>query len=86
MRDLYYRRTFGITADAVDELIADQDGACAICGRRPERLASLHLDHDHHTGQIRGLLCSTCNQGLGQFKEDPDLLEAAAAYLRRYNR
>jgi CRISPR/Cas system-associated protein Cas10 (large subunit of type III CRISPR-Cas system) len=86
MRDLYYRRTFGLTADDVDQLIAKQNGCCAICGRSPQRLASLHLDHDHTTGQIRGVLCSTCNQGLGQFKEDPTLLEAAAAYLRRYSR
>jgi hypothetical protein len=86
MRDLYYRRTLGLTANAVDELIALQDGACAICARRPKRLASLHVDHDHGTGEIRGVLCSTCNQGLGHFKEDPQLLEAAAAYLRRFNR
>lgn len=86
MRDLYYRRTFGLSADDVDDLIARQQDRCAICGRRPQRLASLHLDHDHTNGKIRGVLCSTCNQGLGQFKEDPALLDAAAAYLRQYSR
>jgi hypothetical protein len=49
---------------------------------RPERDASLHLDHCHETGEIRGILCGTCNQGLGMFGEDAELLDAAARYLR----
>ena len=67
MRDLYYRRTYGITADEADEILAAQNGRCAICcAPAPERLASMHLDHDHGTGQIRGFLCLDCNQGLRQ--------------------
>jgi Recombination endonuclease VII len=57
-------------------------GGCAICGKRPARVASLHLDHCHDTGDVRGILCLSCNQGIGQFRDDPDLLEAAARYLR----
>jgi hypothetical protein len=57
-------------------------GCCAICGKRPERDASLHLDHCHDTDEIRGVLCNRCNQGLGLFGEDADLLDAAARYLR----
>lgn len=83
MRDLYYRRTFGISADDFDALVAEQGGGCAICGCVPERAASLHVDHDHLTGAIRGILCIGCNQGLGQFRDDPDLLERAAAYIRK---
>lgn len=82
MRDLYYRRTFGISADEFDALLEKQGGGCAICGKRPTRLASLHLDHCHETGAIRGILCSSCNQGIGQFGDDPILLERAAVYLR----
>lgn len=82
LRDQYYRRTFGISADDVDALLHQQGGGCAICGRRPERAASLHLDHCHGTGAIRGILCLSCNQGLGKFREDADLLDAAARHLR----
>jgi hypothetical protein len=83
MRDLHYRRTFGISADDFDALVASQGGGCAICGCVPEREASLHVDHDHLSGEIRGILCIGCNQGLGQFRDDPDLLERAAGYVRR---
>jgi hypothetical protein len=75
-------RTFGISADEFDELLEKQGGGCAVCGKRPERVASLHLDHDHETGGVRGILCLSCNQGIGKFRDDPDLLERAASYLR----
>ena len=83
MRDLYYRRAFGITADDVDAMIAAQGGVCAICGRAPKRLASWHVDHDHETGEVRGVLCIDCNQGIGKFHEDSARLRAAADYLER---
>lgn len=82
LRDGYYRRTFGISADEFDKLLGKQGGGCAICGKRPERMESLHLDHDHVTGRVRGILCIGCNQGLGQFYDDPELLQRAVAYLR----
>lgn len=81
-RDGYFRRTYGIAADEFDDLLARQGERCGICGRRPEREASIHVDHDHETGAIRGLLCITCNQGLGLFGERPELLLRAAVYLR----
>jgi hypothetical protein len=81
-RDAYYRRTFGISADDFDALLEAQGGVCAICACAPEREASFHLDHDHVTGDIRGVLCLSCNQGVGQFQDDPELLERAAAYVR----
>jgi hypothetical protein len=82
LRDAYYRRAFGISADEYDELLARQGGKCAICGEKPERAASLHLDHDHVTGEVRAILCLSCNQGIGKFRDDPELLERAARYLR----
>ncbi len=83
-RDTYYRRTYGISADEADEILTAQNGRCAICKQpAPERLGSMHLDHDHVTGQIRGFLCVSCNQGLGQFREDPSLLLRAVVYLRQ---
>lgn len=82
-RDAYYKRTYGITADEVDAMFADQNGQCAICRQTPERLAQMHVDHDHELGHLRGLLCSSCNQGLGQFGDDPALLLRAVVYLRQ---
>jgi len=86
MRDLYYRREFGISADDVDVMIAAQGSQCAICGTAPTRFASWNVDHDHETGRIRGMLCSRCNQGVGLFHEDVDRHRAAADYLERASR
>ena len=84
MRDRYYRRTYGITADEADEILAAQNGRCAICSTpAPQRLASMHLDHDHTTGQIRGFLCLDCNHGLGKLRDSPELLLRALVYLRQ---
>lgn len=80
-RDTYYRRTFGISADDFDAMLESQGGGCAICRKRPERLASLHVDHCHGTGRVRGIVCVNCNQGLGQFNDSPELLLRAAEYL-----
>jgi hypothetical protein len=83
-RDMYYRRTYGVSADEVDAMLDAQNGRCAICGERaPDRLASMHLDHDHEHGQLRGLLCLSCNQGLGKFRDDPTVLLRAIVYLRQ---
>lgn len=62
------------------ELLARQGGGCRICGKRPGKI-SLHVDHDHETGEIRGLLCVGCNNALGQFHDDPALIQRAIEYL-----
>lgn len=79
-RSEHLRRKFGLTLDEYENLLRRQGGRCAVCGRRPGK-ASLHVDHDHKTGDIRGLLCFRCNGGLGQFKEQPARLLRAADYL-----
>jgi hypothetical protein len=81
MRDLYYRRTYGLSADEVDAMLEAQGGGCAICGVLPDTLGRLHLDHDHVSGEIRGLLCQSCNQAIGHLRDDPGLLRRAADYL-----
>jgi Recombination endonuclease VII len=79
-RDAHLRRTFGFSTAEYEDLLARQGGGCAICGRRPTK-AALHVDHDHETGVIRGLLCVGCNNALGQFHDDPDLLSRATDYV-----
>src|SRR4051812_13765810 len=73
-RTYHLKRRYGISADDADMMLAEQGGLCAICGIAPAE----HVDHDHETGLVRQLLCFNCNGGLGQFKDDPDVLRAAA--------
>jgi hypothetical protein len=79
MRRLHLRRTFGMTVDDYSAILAAQEGGCAICGDQPEEGQSFHIDHDD--GGVRGILCVRCNNGLGQFKDDPELLLRAAEYV-----
>lgn len=83
----------GFSQHAYDEMLAAQGGGCAICGRSPQhRLRGrsvrtrLALDHDHTSGAIRGLLCERCNLTIGRFEDRPELLEAAAVYLRKHGK
>jgi hypothetical protein len=83
LRDAYYRRQYGKTADEIDEIMTLQGGRCSICkAELPERLGSRHLDHDHKTGKIRGILCIDCNHGIGKLGDSPDRLLRALVYLR----
>ena len=77
-------RQFGITAEQYDEMLASQSGGCAICRKTCSSGRRLAVDHDHATGKVRGLLCAKCNQGLGQFRDDPELLRVAMAYLETH--
>ena len=76
-RNYHLRRRYGITAEHFDRMFAEQDGRCAICREAPAE----HVDHDHETGRVRGLLCFNCNGALGQFRDRRDLMLAAIAYL-----
>ena len=70
-----------LTTKEHDQLLADQGGKCAICGATEPASTTWHVDHDHKTGRIRGLLCLHCNVGLGHFKDSETNLIAAAKYL-----
>jgi hypothetical protein len=71
-----------ITLDEFNLLKSNQGGKCAICFRPDEGYKkSLAVDHDHKTGKVRGLLCGSCNVGIGQFKDSVDLLNSAIGYL-----
>lgn len=83
-RERNTRIKFGLDADDYEMILACQDYRCAICGGRPRKYA-LAVDHDHTTGEIRGLLCSRCNHKLlGAANDDPARLRAAADYLEAY--
>lgn len=78
---------YGLSEHDYEVMLILQEGRCAICNREEWRLhrsgvlLNLSVDHDHETGEIRALLCSGCNVGLGSFAEDADRLRAAAAYI-----
>jgi len=74
---------YGILKQDYIALHEAQNGRCAICGSdKPAKgQVFLHVDHNHDTGEVRGLLCAKCNIGIGHLNEDPDLLIAAALYL-----
>lgn len=78
-RDLHLKRRYGLTSADVDRLVEAQGGTCALCRERPAQ----HVDHDHLTGRVRGVLCSCCNQGLGNFRDRADVLRQAIDYLER---
>ncbi|QRV53519.1 endonuclease VII domain-containing protein [Streptomyces californicus] len=72
-------RRYGLTARELAGIRERQGGRCAVCKTPDERL---FVDHNHVSGAVRGLLCGTCNSGIGMLKDSPTVLEAAAAYLR----
>ena len=84
-RNSHLLKRFGITLKEAEELLARQDGVCAICHLpiTDQRGYAAHIDHDHESGAVRGILCLRCNVGLGSFKDDISRLEAAIEYLRR---
>jgi hypothetical protein len=73
----HLKRQYGLTEAERDELIAAQGGVCCICLAAPPA----HVDHCHETGRVRGVLCFSCNAALGQFKDQPDAIRRAAAYV-----
>jgi hypothetical protein len=77
---------YGITLDQVAQLLLLQGGTCAICGgtepgKHRGKVTNWHVDHNHKTGEVRGLLCINCNNGLGRFKDTAELLGRAYDYL-----
>lgn len=82
-RKSYLKRKYGMTIEQYDAMLKAQGGGCFICGRPPREDISLHVDHDHSTGEVRGILCFCCNNALADFQEDRLLLRKAADYLDR---
>jgi hypothetical protein len=71
-----------MSAAEVDAWLEAQGGLCLVCEERPAE----HVDHDHATGKVRGLLCFGCNGGLGQFRDRVDIMRNAIEYLEGHQR
>lgn len=84
LKDASLREKFGITIEQYELMSSKQDHLCAICKRPCTSGRRLAVNHNHTTEQIRGLLCTKCNLGIGYFNDSADILKAAASYLERY--
>ena len=82
----YKLKKRSMTFDDYDNMLAEQGGVCKICGcedpaQHKRKVNFFSVDHCHKTGNVRGLLCDACNNGLARFKDDPSILRRAAEYL-----
>jgi hypothetical protein len=88
--DIDLRKKYGITLEWYRNTLAKQNNVCAIC-KQPEtavirgKVIAMPVDHDHKTGKARGLLCTKCNQGLGLFRDNKDILQVAIQYLDSFS-
>jgi hypothetical protein len=75
-------KDYSLTPEQYDAMLKEQCGRCAICcTEKPGGKGRFHVDHDHATGKVRGLLCSSCNRGLGYLKDDEKILYCAWYYI-----
>lgn len=83
----FIEKTYEFSWSDYEKMFDEQRGCCAICGSKisSSRTSRLFVDHNHETGKVRGLLCSSCNHGLGLFKDSPKLLQNAIKYLSDRN-
>ena len=85
-KDIALKYNFGITLDDYHQLLDEQNGKCAICGIDQKDASKMFaVDHNHETGQIRGLLCLYCNRMLGDAKDNIESLRKAIEYLEKWS-
>lgn len=86
-KETYLFHNYNLFPLEYQQLFQKQNSKCAICNtlitRTKDEGNVAHVDHDHKTGKVRGLLCVTCNSGLGSFKDNPNLLYNAISYLEK---
>jgi hypothetical protein len=86
-RDRYLRKMFGLSLSKFEAMVNKQNGVCSICGQPPKKKRNSHtlcVDHDHETGEVRGIVCDPCNRGLACFRDDPRIMRSAARYMEEY--
>ena len=76
-------RRYGLSKEDYQKMWDSQKGKCAICGKSFDKENVAHIDHNHKTKRVRGLLCKMCNWGIGHFDDDKELLLKAIKYLGR---
>lgn len=87
VQDYNLKKLYGLTIEQYEAMLVEQGGVCALCRKPPSGRANggrLHVDHDHETGRVRRLLCYHCNNALGHFRDDPDLMRRAADYIEEF--
>lgn len=77
-------KEYGLTVESYLEILNSQNNSCAICKEPFINSKHTHIDHCHETNKVRGILCGSCNLGLGKFHDNPKYLLSAIEYLRRY--
>ena len=83
-KNSYYKKLYGISLEDYNKLFAKQKGCCGCCGKhQTEFERSLAVDHCHHTGEVRGLLCYACNLALGYVYDDTKTLKNMIKYLEK---
>lgn len=81
----YIKYTYNLSIEQYEKIAKTQNFSCGICKKPQDKLSKrFAVDHDHKTGQIRGLLCHQCNAGLGNFHDNIQFLVKATAYLKRF--
>ena len=81
-KDDFLQKTYGVTTRDVEKLRVEQDYKCVTCGEE-ESGRGLFVDHDHETGEVRGLLCQHCNTALGMAKDNVETLKNMIKYLEK---
>ena len=86
-REIALKARYGVSSGDVEAMLKAQGGCCAICSTQfGSGKQGPHVDHDHDTGAVRGLLCGPCNRGIGLLKDSSVTLLAAAAYLQGHHK
>ena len=84
-KDAYLKRTYKISIEDYEKKLMEQNKSCAICKNLCSSGRKLAVDHNHKSGNVRGLLCNHCNRGLGYLKESPEIISNVLKYLKNWD-
>jgi hypothetical protein len=80
-----YKVVYGTTMEHINTLKQEQHNKCAICSKTEPGNKRLSVDHNHITGEIRGLLCNNCNRAIGLLQDNVNIIKNAVSYLTKYS-